>query len=103
MRRSTDGPSTIVSPSNSKPSSRKNAFTASRSSTTMRTLSIRSSLLLVIVNTRHLAVDVVNGRPGQSMVELYTRGADRLADRAGERQWEVRRGRYRRNVNMLRT
>src|SRR5215216_5658460 len=49
MRRSTEGPSTVVSPSSSIPSSAKNALAASRSSTTMRTLSIRSSLFFVIV------------------------------------------------------
>ena len=38
---STQGPSTWVSPSSSMPSSAKNALAASRSSTTMRTLSIR--------------------------------------------------------------
>src|SRR4051812_37532455 len=37
----TSGPSTIVSPSSLRPSSMKNALVASRSSTTMRTLSIR--------------------------------------------------------------
>src|SRR5919109_943094 len=45
MRRSTEGPSTVVSPSSSIPSSTKNAFAASRSSTTMRTLSIRLSIM----------------------------------------------------------
>src|SRR5215207_10005638 len=49
MRRSTEGPSTIVSPSSSIPSSKKNALAASRSSTTTRTLSIRSNLFFVIV------------------------------------------------------
>src|SRR6266545_1790883 len=49
MRRSTEGPSTVVSPSSSRPSSKKNAFAASRSSTTRRTLSIRSNLFFVIV------------------------------------------------------
>src|SRR5258706_15303411 len=49
MRRSTEGPSTVVSPSSSIPSSAKNALAASRSSTTMRTLSIRSNLFFVIV------------------------------------------------------
>jgi hypothetical protein len=38
---SAQGPSTVVSPSNSIPSSVKKALAASRSSTTMRTLSIR--------------------------------------------------------------
>ena len=38
---STQGPSSCGSPSNSMPSSAKNALAASRSSTTMRTLSIR--------------------------------------------------------------
>ncbi len=38
---STQGPSTVVSPSSSIPSSTKNALAASRSSTTMSTLSIR--------------------------------------------------------------
>ena len=38
---STQGPSTVVSPSSSIPSSAKNALAASRSSTTMSTLSIR--------------------------------------------------------------
>src|SRR5262245_42334347 len=42
--RSTQRPSTGISPSNSIPSSTKNAFAASRSSTTMRTLSIRLSV-----------------------------------------------------------
>src|SRR3954454_2729286 len=41
----TKGPSTVVSPSSSRPSSMKNALTASRSSTTMRTLSIRLSVI----------------------------------------------------------
>jgi len=40
---STHGPSIVVSPSTSMPISRKKAFAASRSSTTMRTLSIRCS------------------------------------------------------------
>ena len=39
------GPSTVVSPSSSMPSSAKNALAASRSSTTMRTLSIRLSVI----------------------------------------------------------
>ncbi len=39
--RSTQGPSFVASPSSSMPSSAKNALAASRSSTTMRTLSIR--------------------------------------------------------------
>src|SRR5438034_10938335 len=42
---STDGPSTVVSPSSSRPSSTKNAITASRSLTTMPTLSIRGSVI----------------------------------------------------------
>src|SRR5262245_8860626 len=42
---STQGPSPCVSPSSSIPSSAKNSFAASRSSTTMRTLSIRWSVI----------------------------------------------------------
>src|SRR5437588_6099356 len=49
MRRSTVGPSTVVSPSSSIPSSAKNALAASRSSTTMRTLSIRNNLLFAVI------------------------------------------------------
>src|SRR5204863_9811415 len=41
----TKGPSTVVSPSSLRPSSMKNALAASRSSTTMRTLSIRLSVI----------------------------------------------------------
>src|SRR5437867_2281620 len=41
----TAGPSTVVSPSSLRPSSMKNALAASRSSTTMRTLSIRLSVM----------------------------------------------------------
>src|SRR5438093_13296798 len=41
----TAGPSTVVSPSSLRPSSMKNALAASRSSTTMRTLSIRLSVI----------------------------------------------------------
>src|SRR5829696_7228665 len=54
MRRSTEGPSTVVSPSNSIPSSTKNAFAASRSSTTMRTLSIRRIVMGALL-LRHAA------------------------------------------------
>src|SRR5262249_44854569 len=43
--RSTQRPSTGISPSSSIPSSTKKAFAASRSSTTMRTLSIRLSVM----------------------------------------------------------
>src|SRR5437899_9588790 len=43
--RSTDCPSTVASPSSSRPSSAKNAIAALRSSTTMRTLSIRRSVM----------------------------------------------------------
>src|SRR5215510_438210 len=43
--RSTQRPSTGISPSNSIPSSTKKAFAASRSSTTIRTLSIRLSVM----------------------------------------------------------
>src|SRR5215217_7164652 len=52
MRRSTEGPSTVVSPSNSIPSSTKNAIAASRSSTTMRTLSIRRIVMVVLLLRR---------------------------------------------------
>src|SRR5215217_7557383 len=45
MRRSTEGPSTVVSHSNSIPSSTKNAFAASRFSTTIKMLSIRLSVI----------------------------------------------------------
>src|SRR5205823_7645358 len=38
-------PSTVISPSSLRPSSMKNALAASRSSTTMRTLSIRLSVI----------------------------------------------------------
>src|SRR5689334_5469953 len=41
IRLPTEGPSTVVSPSSLRPSSMKNALVASRSSTTIRTLSIR--------------------------------------------------------------
>src|SRR6185369_13134844 len=47
-RRSTISPSRGIWPSNSIPSSTKNAFTASRSSTTMRTLSIRLSVIFLL-------------------------------------------------------
>ncbi|MNT42296.1 hypothetical protein D3C72_1787130 [compost metagenome] len=45
MRLPTAGPSTVVWPSSFRPSSTKNAFTASRSSTTIRMLSIRLSVM----------------------------------------------------------
>src|SRR5258705_5254725 len=48
--RSTQRPSTVVSPSSSIPSSAKNALAASRSSTTMSTLSIRSNLLFAVIH-----------------------------------------------------
>src|SRR6266508_892187 len=47
--RSAHGPSTVVSPTSVMPSAAKNAFAASMSSTTMRTLSIRSNLLFVAI------------------------------------------------------
>src|SRR5207249_3951412 len=47
--RSTQRPSSGASPSSSIPSSAKNALAASRSSTTMRTLSIRSNLLFMVI------------------------------------------------------
>src|SRR6266571_3109882 len=47
--RSTQRPSTGASPSSSIPSSAKNALAASRSSTTMRTLSIRNNLLFAVI------------------------------------------------------
>ncbi len=49
MTRSTHGPSIGPLPSSSMPSSTKNAMTASRSSTTMRTLSIRWIAMPAIV------------------------------------------------------
>src|SRR5205085_10068425 len=45
IRLPTKGPSTVVSPSSLRPSSMKNALAASRSSTTMRTLSMRLSVI----------------------------------------------------------
>ena len=46
-----EGPSTVCSPSSLRPSSIKNALAASRSSTTMRTLSIRLSVILLAALT----------------------------------------------------
>src|SRR5213080_2747615 len=80
---STQGPSTVVSPSSSIPSSAKNALAASRSSTTMRTLSIRSNLLLAVIFllfglSEHvpLPVDRVDQADGVAVVHLLTELAD---------------------------
>src|SRR6266516_2421098 len=89
MRRSTDGPSTVVSPSSSIPSSVKNALAASRSSTTMRTLSIRNDLLFAIIFLLRfgcpehvpLPVDRVDQADGVAVVHLLTKLPDADGDR----------------------
>src|SRR5437867_3361919 len=93
----TKGPSTVVSPSSLRPSSMKNALAASRSSTTMRTLSIRLSVISFLplnawrgdrragrkVVQRRIALRVTGVRPGAAHDEtLVTLGSDIVADRA---------------------
>src|SRR2546421_1706563 len=86
---SAQGPSTVVSPSSSIPSSAKNALAASRSSTTMRTLSIRNNLLFAVIfllrfgRPEHvaLAVDRVDQANGVAVVHLLTELPDADGDR----------------------
>src|SRR5438132_5367620 len=75
IRLSTEGPSTVVSPSSSIPSSAKNALAASRSSTTMRTLSIRNNLLFAVIFLLRF------GRP--EYVPLPVDGVDQADGAAG--------------------
>src|ERR671930_130333 len=81
--RSTQRPSTGASPSSSIPSSAKNALAASRSSTTMRTLSIRNNLLLRCGRPEHvsLPVDRVDQADGVAVVHLLTELPDADGDR----------------------
>src|SRR5437016_4942517 len=87
--RSTQRPSTVVSPSSSIPSSAKNALAASRSSTTMSTLSIRSKLLFAVIFVLGfgrpeyvaLAVDRVDQADGAAGIDLLPELPDAHGDR----------------------
>src|SRR5437667_3505124 len=87
--RSTQRPSTVDLPSSSIPSSAKNALAASRSSTTMRTLSIRNNLLFAVIfllrfgRPEHvpLPVDRVDQADGVAVVHLLTELPDADGDR----------------------
>src|SRR5213596_3131126 len=87
--RSTQRPSTGASPSSSIPSSAKNALAASRSSTTMRSLSIRNNLLFAVIfllgfgRPEHvpLPVDGVDQADGVAVVHLLTELPDADGDR----------------------
>ena len=70
MRRSTDRPSTVASPSSSIPSSTKNAIAASRSSTTTPTLSIRRIVMSPsLVSRRDQPVSAASRRLRSSVTQ----------------------------------
>src|SRR5213083_669154 len=88
--RSTQRPSTVVSPSSSIPSSVKNALAASRSSTTMRTLSIRNNLLFPVITILPrfgrpenvpLPIDRVDQADGVAVIHLLAELPDADGDR----------------------